>query len=119
MLSDGALAVLAAHENANDEYQDTNDYWHDSYVEDVQPNKEDSEDCAAFVELASQRPGTSGEAEAAEQAEQYIAKNRELHKRIGLRPRHFKPVYKWTWRKWRMPSTLYLYLMCVNRSETS
>ena len=26
MLSDGALAVLAAQENANDEYQDTNDY---------------------------------------------------------------------------------------------
>ena len=53
MLSDGALAVLAAQENANDEYQDTNDYWHDSDVEDVQPNKEDSEDLAAFVELVS------------------------------------------------------------------
>ena len=44
MLSDGALAVLAAHENRNDEFQDTNDYLHSKDVEDVQLGMEDSQD---------------------------------------------------------------------------
>ncbi len=93
MLSDGALAMLAANENANDEYQNTNDYLHSNDVEDVKPHKEDYEvDCydrAAFVELASQRPGSSEEAEAAEQVEQYMSSNRYIHTRIELRQRTF------------------------------
>ncbi len=88
MLSDEALVMLAPNENANDEYQNTNDYLHGNDVEDEKPNNEyfgvDLYDRAAFVELASQQPGSSEEAEAAEKAEQYIAANRDIHTQIGL-----------------------------------
>ncbi len=36
----------------------------------------------------------SEEAEEAEQAKQYIAANRDMHKQIGLQPRQCKPVHK-------------------------
>jgi hypothetical protein len=90
--------MMAANENASDDYKDTNVYLHDGDIEDEPPNWEDSEanqyDRLEFVELKSWRPDSILEVFVGKKTGKYNEENLKIHKLLGFWELTLQPLHR-------------------------